>query len=90
MTGSLPGSSTAPSLPTNDPTELLRRVDRNMASVVSELKIFVVAVVVLVLVNLAFFAWTGWGRRRGMATMPPNRVPSAAERMGPTGSDVWT
>ena len=56
MTGPLPGSSTAPSLPTNDLTELLRRVDRNMASVVSGLKIFVVAVIVLVLVNLAFFA----------------------------------
>ncbi len=54
MTGSMPWSATPPALPTNDPTELLRRIDQNMASAVSWLKILVVAVVVLVLVNLAF------------------------------------
>lgn len=51
MAGSLPWSQNAPRGPTNDPTELLRRIEMNTATLVTWMKILVVAVFALVVLT---------------------------------------
>ncbi|MCI4325682.1 MAG: hypothetical protein L3K00_07390 [Thermoplasmata archaeon] len=54
MSGSLPWSNSAPMAPTNDPNELLRRIEQNTSGMLTWMKILVGAVVVLVIINLFF------------------------------------
>jgi hypothetical protein len=54
-TSSLPWSPTTPSPPSNDPSEVLRRIERNTASLVGWVKVLVVAVVLLILVTALLF-----------------------------------
>jgi len=54
MTGSLPWSSNAPQPQSNDPNELLRRIDRNTASLLTWMKILVIAVIALLLVTALY------------------------------------
>jgi hypothetical protein len=54
MTGALPWSNPAPPPPTNDPNELLRRIEQNTAGLLSWMKILVGAIAVLVIINLLF------------------------------------
>jgi len=51
MTGSLPWSPNPPGVPTNDPNELLRRIEMNTASLLTWMKILVVAVIALVVLT---------------------------------------
>jgi len=51
MTGSLPWSPNAPAAPTNDPNELLRRIEMNTASLLTWVKILVVAAIALVVLT---------------------------------------
>jgi len=51
MTASLPWGSRPQNPPSNDPSEALLRIDRNMASLLSWMKILVIAVIVLVVLT---------------------------------------
>jgi hypothetical protein len=55
MTGSMPWSSSAPSSLSNDPSEVLRRIDQNTASLLSWVKILFVVVIVFGLLTLIGF-----------------------------------
>jgi hypothetical protein len=54
MGGTLPWASAPAYTPTNDPNELLRRIEQNTSSMLTWMKILVAVVVVLVIINLAF------------------------------------
>jgi hypothetical protein len=54
MSGALPWSSGTPRPASNDPTELLQRIEKSTATLAQWMKILVVAVIVLVLINLLF------------------------------------
>jgi hypothetical protein len=54
MSGSLPWAPSPPPIATNDPNELLRRIEQNTSGMLTWTKYLVVAVVVLVIINLAF------------------------------------
>jgi hypothetical protein len=54
MSGSLPWAQAASGPASNDPNELLRRIEGNTASLVQWMKYLVAAVVALVLINLLF------------------------------------
>ena len=51
MSGALPWSSTTPST-TNDPNELLSRIERNTASTLQWTKYLVFAILLLIVVNI--------------------------------------
>ena len=52
MTGSMPWSTTPRSAPTNDPNELLQRIDRNTSSLLSWVKILIAVVVIMGLLTV--------------------------------------
>jgi hypothetical protein len=54
MSGSLPWTPSPPPPLTNDPNELLRRIDQNTSTLVTWVKVLVAAVIVLVVINLFF------------------------------------
>jgi hypothetical protein len=54
MSSPLPWSNPTPMPPSNDATELLRRLNQNTADLLWWMKVLVGAVIVLVLVNVAF------------------------------------
>jgi hypothetical protein len=50
MSGQLPWSTSPPSFPTNDPNELLRRIEQNTSNQLLWTKIMVVGFIVVLLV----------------------------------------
>jgi hypothetical protein len=55
MSASMPLGGSSTYAPPADATEALQRIDRSTQEMVRWVKILVVAVVILILVNLAFF-----------------------------------
>jgi hypothetical protein len=52
MSGSMPWTSATPQLQSNDPNAVLQRIDRNLTSLVTLVKVVLVLVVVLGVVTI--------------------------------------